>query len=303
MAQRNTKAIVALTFVCIAWGTTYLALRIGVQHYPPFLFAAIRQVVSGLIIMLIGWSMSRRIDLSAGNLKHQALIGLLLITLGNGLVTWAEQVIPSGIAALICSLMPICSVMINLVYARNERINSTIVTGMLLGIAGIGLIFRDNLADLSNSAYIAGMLAIFIATCTWSWGSVLNKKKTDQINPVYNAGLQLLFGGAFLFMGSPFVDNYNGEMDLFHPDVLWSLVYLIIIGSVLAYSAYIYALKELPVGIVSIYAYINPMIAVVVGWLILDEQLTWFTVLAFVTIIAGVYLVNYGYKQQKNITG
>lgn len=297
MANKNTKALIALTFVCIAWGTTYLALRIGVQHFPAFLFAAIRQVVAGSIIMLAAWLMNRRADLSINNLKHQALIGFLLITVGNGLVTWAERVVPSGIAALICSLTPICVVIINLAHAKNERINATIVFGMLLGMAGIGLIFKDNLADISNSAYLTGMLSVFVATCTWSWGSILSRKKTDEVNPMYDAGLQLLFGGIFLFVCSPLIDDYSGEMNLFHPEVIGTMVYLIVIGSVLAYSAYIYAFKNLPVGIASIYAYINPMVAVVLGYLILDEQLTWFTVLAFMTIIAGVYLVKYGYSR------
>ena len=298
MASKNSKAFIALVFVCIAWGTTYLALRIGVKHFPAFLFAAIRQVTAGLIIMVAAWLMNRRADHSLANLKHQALIGFLLITIGNGLVSWAERVVPSGIAALICSLTPICVVVINLTQAKNERVNATIVLGMLLGVAGIGLIFKDNLADLSNGAYLAGMIAIFCATCTWSCGSILSRKKTDEVNPLYDAGLQLLFGGAFLFIGSPLVDDYNGEMDLLHPQVIGSMLYLIVIGSVLAYSAYIYAFKNLPVGIASIYAYINPMVAVVLGYLILGEQLTWFTVLAFVTIIAGVYLVKYGYKKK-----
>jgi drug/metabolite transporter (DMT)-like permease len=299
MTKRNPRALFALGFVCIAWGTTYLALRIGVQHFPAFLFAAIRQVVAGSIIMLIAWLLNRRTDLSMNNLKHQAVIGFLLITIGNGLVTWAERVVPSGIAALICSLTPICVVVINLMQAKSERVNSTIIFGMLLGIAGIGLIFKDNLADISNKAYLVGMISIFLATCTWSWGSILSRKKTGhEINPLYNAGLQLLSGGIFLFAGSPLMDDYSGEINLFHPEVLWSMVYLIIIGSVLAYSAYMYAFKKLPVGIASLYAYINPMVAVVLGYLILQEQLTWFTVLAFITIIAGVYLVKYGYKQQ-----
>lgn len=297
MATKNTKALIALIFVCLAWGTTYLALRIGVRHYPAFLFAAIRQAVAGSIILIIALLLNRRLDLSVNNLKHQALIGFLLITIGNGLVTWAERIVPSGIAALICSLTPICVVIINVMQAKSERVNGTIVLGMLLGIAGIGLIFKDNLADLSNRAYLVGMLSIFLATCTWSLGSILSRKKTHEINPLANAGLQLFFGGIFLFISSLLWDDYSGEMNLFHPEVIGAMIYLIIIGSVLAYTAYIYAFKNLPVGIASLYAYINPMVAVVLGYLILDEQLTGFTVLAFITIIAGVYLVKYGYSR------
>lgn len=293
----NTKGFLALSYISFMWGTTYLVIRIGVLHFPAFLFAAIRQTTSALIIMIISMFFSRKVDLSAKNLMHQAIVGFLLITVGNGLVSWGEKFIPSGVAALLCSLMPLCAVIINLFSAKREKLNLPIVAGLLAGIAGVALIFKDNIKDLANPAYLSGMLVIFIATFSWSLGSVYNKKKQNQVNPIFNSGLQLGFGGLFLTICSPFIDSYD-QMDFFRPDVLWSMVYLIILGSVLAYTAYMYALKELPVGIVSLYAYINPLVAVVLGYFILHEQLTWFTALAFLAIVAGVYLVNLGYRKQ-----
>lgn len=298
---RHTKAYLALAFVCIVWGTTYLALRIAVQHYPAFLFAAIRQVVSGVLIMAMGFLMSRKVDFSKSNLLHQAMVGFLLITIGNGLVSWGERYIPSGVAALLCSLMPLFAVLTNLVISRQERITPLIALGMAMGIGGVGLIFKDNISDLANSSYLTGILCILTATVSWSIGSVLNKKKTNQINPVFNSGVQLLCGGIFLFAGSPIVDDYSGEMNLMQPDVLWSMLYLIVFGSVLAYTAYMFALKELPVGIVTLYAYINPLVAVILGYFLLDEQLTVYTALAFLTIVAGVYTVNSGYRKMRKV--
>src|SRR5690606_13751139 len=108
-------------------------------HYPAFLFAAIRQVISAVIIIAIGLMMSRKVDLSSGNIKHQAFVGFLLITVGNGLVTWGEKYIPSGVAALICSLMPMIAVIVNLLSAKKEKINSFILIGMIIGFAGVGL--------------------------------------------------------------------------------------------------------------------------------------------------------------------
>lgn len=297
MKSQQAKAYLALIFICIVWGTTYLAIRIGVAHFPAFLYAAIRQVLSGLIIMIIGFTISRKVDLSKGNLLHQALVGFLLITLGNGLVTWGERSVPSGVAALICSLMPIVAVIFNLFHSSREKLNSFIIAGMIIGFGGVGLIFKDDFAHVSGKAYLAGVAAIFIATSSWAIGSVLNKRRSAQVNPVFNAGLQLLFGGIFLFMGSPLMDDYS-VMDFFHPDVMGSLIYLIVVGSVLAYTIYMFALKELPVGIVMLYAYVNPLVAVVLGYFILHESLTWFTALAFLSIVTGVYLVNYGYKKQ-----
>lgn len=295
---KTTKAYIALLFLCIVWGTTYLALRLAVVHFPPFLLAGIRQLISGIIILAIGYSFNKTIDLSKKNLLHQGLVGFLLITMGNGLVSWGEKYIPSGVAALICSLMPICAVIINLIQSKKDKLNGIIIFGMTLGMCGVGLIFKDDLEALNNKYYLYGMLATFIATTSWALGSVLNKNRYNPTNPTFNAGLQVVMGGIFLFAFSPLIDSYQ-NMDLLHPDVLYPLIYLIVFGSILAYTAYMFALKELPVGIVTLYAYVNPLVAVVLGYFWLDENLTGYTLLAFISIIAGVYLVNYGYKRQQ----
>lgn len=295
---KTTKAYIALLFLCIIWGTTYLALRLAVVHFPPFLLAGIRQLISGIIILAIGYSFNKTIDLSKKNLLHQGLVGFLLITMGNGLVSWGEKYIPSGVAALICSLMPICAVIINLIQSKKDKLNGIIIFGMSLGMCGVGLIFKDDLEALNNKYYLYGMLATFIATTSWALGSVLNKNRYNPTNPTFNAGLQVVMGGIFLFAFSPLIDSYQ-NMDLLHPDVLYPLIYLIVFGSILAYTAYMFALKELPVGIVTLYAYVNPLVAVVLGYFWLDENLTGYTLLAFISIIAGVYLVNYGYKRQQ----
>ncbi|RYE18105.1 MAG: EamA family transporter [Sphingobacteriales bacterium] len=299
--KNQTKAYLALAFIAIVWGTTYLAIRVAVMQYPAFLMAAVRQATSALIIMGIGYGMSRKVDLSTQNIKQQALVGFLLITLGNGLVSWAEKYVPSGVAALICSMMPIVTVIINLTTVKGERINASIIIGMLLGFAGIALIFKDDLDKFGSTEYLLGIICVFVATSSWALGSVLNKKRTSKINPIFNSGMQVAFGGLFLFILSPFVDSYD-NLVLWQPDAFWSLVYLIIFGSVLAYTAYMYALKELPVALVSTYAYVNPLVAVILGYFILSEPLTWFTALAFLSIMIGVFLVNRGYRQQPRVT-
>lgn len=298
----KTKGYLALAYVAIAWGTTYLAIRVGVLHFPAFLFAGIRQVISGLIIGLAGLAMVRRADLSVMNVRHQVLTGFLMITVGNGLVTWGERVIPSGVAALICSMMPICAVFMNLALHRKEGFNLLIVIGMVLGILGVGFIFRNDLGSLNNPQYLLGAGLTFVATFSWAFGSVLNKNRPKPVNPIFDAGLQLFAGGVFLFMASPFVDDLK-DLDFWHPDVVWSMLYLIFFGSVLAYTAYMYALRTLPVGIVTLYAYINPLVAVILGYYLMSEPLTAFTGLAFVTISTGVFLVNRGYKRKAATIG
>lgn len=296
--HNKTKAWLALIFICIAWGTTYVAIKICVLSFPAFLLAGVRQLSAGIIILALAAAFKGKGDLSFRNIRHQALVGFLMITVGNGLVSWGEKYIPSGVAALICAMMPVFAVMINLGLNRKEKLNWLIVIGMILGFFGVALNFRNSLEDLTNTKYIGGIIGTLIATSSWAFGSIIGKKSPSQINPMFNSGLQVVCGGILLLMVSPFTDSYK-DIGFKDTEALWSLVYLITIGSVAAYTAYMYALKELPVGIVMTYAYVNPLVAVLVGWWWLDESLTWTTAVSFIGIVAGVYLVNMGYKREK----
>lgn len=294
----HSKAWIALVFICIAWGTTYLGIKIGLQALPPFLMAGSRQFLAGMIIFLLSLSNKLPKDLSRNNIARQALIGFLLITLGNGLVSWAEAYIPSGVAALLCATMPIMSVLLNITLKQAERINGLIVTGMVVGFFGVALNFRDSVKDLSNSAYLLGIVATLVATTTWAYGSMISKKNKVNANPIFNSALQVSFGGLFLLLFSPAVDNYE-LINLQNTEGLLAIAYLIIIGSVLAYTAYMYALKHLPTGLVMVYAYINPLVAVILGWWLVSEPLTIYTALSFTCIAGGVFLVNKGYRKKK----
>jgi drug/metabolite transporter (DMT)-like permease len=294
---KQTKAYLAVVYICIVWGTTYLAIRVGVMHYPAFLFAGVRQALAGLILIPAALMFRREKDLSAKNILRQMLVGFLMLTIGNGGVTWGEKYIPSGIAALICSTMPIFAVMFNLASSKKERFNLLIGVGMLLGFCGVGLIFRQNIADITKPTYLGGIFTVILATCGWALGSIVNKQDAAPVNPFFNSGLQLLFGGLFMLLLSPIVDDYAGFV-LWNTSGVISLVYLVIFGSTLAYAAYMYALSVLPVGLATIYAYVNPLIAVLAGYMFLEEALNIYTGLAFVTIVISVYLVNIGYRKQ-----
>lgn len=296
--ENKTKAWLALIFICIAWGTTYLGIKICVEAYPPFLMAGVRQTTAGLFILIIAISNRKGFDLSRKNIVRQVLIGFLMITAGNGLVSWSEQYIPSGLSALICGMMPIGAVIINVAVNKTEKLNGIIITGILSGFAGVAVNFKDSIADLANPAYIVGVLLTLVATFTWALGSVVSRKNAGAKNPVFNSAIQVISGGLFLLLASPAVDNYN-HIEWQNKEAFISLLYLIIIGSVAAYTAYMYALKELPVGIVTIYAYINPLVAVLLGWWWLGEPLNIYTMLSFVLIMLGVFLVNKGYRMQK----
>jgi len=301
----QTKAYLAYLFICIVWGTTYLAIRVGVLHYPPFLFAGTRQVLAGVILVIAALAISRRGDWSRANLMRQAFIGFLLITMGNGLVTWAEQYVSSGMAALICATMPMSAVVINIAQG-SEKLNKMIALGMLLGIAGVALICSDNMKDAGSNRqlFLMGITGLFNATFSWAWGSILNKKKKPQmpgLSPLFNSGLQLLAGGLIMLLISPFADDYSRVTQWWQPDALLAFAYLVSFGSVLAFAAYMFALKELHVGFVTSYAYVNPLVAMLLGYQFMHEPLNEYTVIAFVLIIAGIVIVNRGYRKSAKL--
>jgi drug/metabolite transporter (DMT)-like permease len=284
----------ALAAVCIIWGTTYLALRIAVLHFPPFLFTALRQSIAGLLLIGIFMAVAKPVWPSRNHIFRQAIGGFFMISLGNGLVAWAEMHIPSGIAAIICSLMPVMVILINLSINREERPTIPIFLGVLIGMAGIVMIFGEHVSEFSKSEYLLGIAMTVLAVLSWAAGSIWIKKYPNDVNPFINAGLQLFFGGLFLFPVSLMFDDLSQVT--WSGEAFYSLLYLIAFGSIIAYASYMYALKKLPMTIVSLYAYVNPLVAVVLGWLILDEKLNvkiWFAILI---TVAGIYIVNRGYQ-------
>ena len=146
-------------------------------------------------------------------------------------------------------------------------------TGMALGICGVGLIFRHNIAEMTQPAYLGGICAVLFATSSWAFGSIVNKRYKDPVNPFLNSGMQLFFGGLFMLVLSPVIDDYRGFQP-WNSDALLAMAYLIVFGSALAYAAYMYTLSVLPIGVATLYAYVNPLIAVIVGFLFLKEEVS-----------------------------
>jgi len=287
----------ALAAVCIIWGTTYLALRVAVLHFPPFLFTIIRQTTAGILLLGIVFTLGKAAFPTKDHLWKQAIAGFFMISMGNGLVAWAEMYIPSGVAAIICSLMPVLVILINVTIHRDERPTVPILAGVALGLAGIVMMFSEHLAGFSKSEYIMGIALTFGAVVAWAAGSIWIKKRNTDTNPFVNAGLQMFFGGLLLIPFSLAFDDMSRVA--LSSEVVWSMAYLIIFGSLIAYASYAYALRKLPMTIVSLYAYINPLVAVVLGWLVLDETLNLKIWLSILLTITGIYIVNKGYQLAK----
>lgn len=205
----------ALAAVCLIWGTTYLAPRIAVLHFPPFLFSAIRQTIAGLLLAGSMFAFAKVALPSKQHILRQVIGGFFLITLGNGLVAWGEMHIPSGIAAIICSLMPLMVILINLSINREEKPTFPIVLGVAIGLTGIIMIFGEHLNEFSTLGYTLGILTTFGAVISWASGSIWIKKHNSDSNPFLNAGLQMLFGGLFMFPASLLFDdltNISGRL-------------------------------------------------------------------------------------------
>ena len=272
-------------------------MRIGVMQFPPFLFAALRQIPAGLLLCgFLILAKSEKLP-SLNELRIHAFRGFLMITCGNGLVSWAEVLVPSGLAAIICSTMPVVVILINLTINRTEFPNWIIVLGVLIGLCGILLVFSEYLSDFANPGYRLGIMFIFVATIAWAMGSVLTKQRANKSNPFFNAGMQMLFGGLFCLPLSFAFDDLSNV--IVSSEVVYALLYLSLIGSIAAFSMYAYTLAKLPITIASLYSYVNPLVAVVLGWLVLSEKLNMKIGLAFLITVLGIYLVSYGYQRQQ----
>lgn len=296
--RSNLLAYLALATVCVVWGTTYLVLRIGVTQFPPFLFSMLRFLSAGPILLVGALTFGKATWPDNKTLFNQAISGLLMITLGISMVGWAEVYISSGVAAIICSVMPIWTILINVIINKDESPNWIIILGLTTGLTGVVVIFSEHLSEFSNPNYLTGILITFIANLCWAAGSIWIKKKNNNTNPFLGSGLQMVFGGLLLIPLSLLFDDYSAIN--MTTDVMYALVYMSIIGSVGAYGCYAYAIKKLPMTLVSLYAYINPIVAVILGWLVLSEKLNFRIGLAIIITVAGIYIVNLGY-QKKNV--
>jgi drug/metabolite transporter (DMT)-like permease len=292
--KNNYIAYVALAAVCLIWGTTYLALRIAVLHFPPFLFTALRQTTAGLLLVGFMLTFGKAAMPSRQLIFSQAIAGFFMMTVGNGFVAWGELQVPSGVAAIICSMMPVIVILMNLFLSREEKPTVPIVIGVILGLLGIVMIFSEHISEFSKPEYILSIVMIFGAVLGWAGGSIWIKKKNTGSNPFVNAGLQMFFGGVWCFPLSLLFDDLTAVT--WTAEAAYSMVYLIIFGSIIAYASYSYALRKLPMTIVSLYAYVNPLVAVLLGWLVLDEKFNLKIIAAILLTVAGIYIVNKGYQ-------
>ncbi len=288
-AAVRPRALAAWIAVCVVWGTTYLAIRIALETVPPGLLAGLRWTAAGALLALAVRLAGRRLPPPQA-WPTLALAGFLMTVMGNGLVVWAEQHVSSGLAAVMVAMVPIWSVIIEAVRGRGERVTTQVAVGLLMGFGGIVvLVWPEVQPGGGGRLFVIGMVALQLACAGWALGSSATKHQDSGADPVATSALQMLFGGLILVV----IGTAAGEWSHLHvtPRTLSALVYLVLIGSIVGYTCYVYALTHLPISLVSLYAYVNPIIAVILGALLLGEPFTLRVLAASGLVLAGIAVV------------
>jgi drug/metabolite transporter (DMT)-like permease len=297
MKKDLQKAYIAVGLVSFFWGTTYVASRVGAQHMPGLFVAGVRQFLSGLILVCFFAIRGYKIP-EWKVLKKISIQGIFLLCIANGLLTWALEYISGGLAAIIVALVPLFIALFSVWLSKCARISRWMIVGLVVGFSGIVIIFYDYLGELQNKSFVFGVILSLISVLSWSFGTVYTSKQKNSISILYNVGLQMLIAGMIMLIVCAITGKYVNLAETGQSSWL-ALLYLIVFGSLLAYSAYVFAISKLPPTQVSIYAYINPIVAVGLGWLFLSEKMNLTILLGMFVTLAGVYLVNREFKKER----
>ena len=280
----------ALWTVYIVWGSTYLAIRVSVETLPPLLAASVRFLVAGLLMagVLLIKRGPRGIAISKRELVATTLVGSLLLLGGNGIVMLAERDVPSGLAALIIASTPLWVVLLR--YLAREDIDRGTLIGVAIGFVGVGLLVAPG--EKPDGASLVGMLALVLAALFWGTGSFLSKRLPLPSDPLTSTAWQMLLGGAVIGIAG----GLRGEaaaidVSRFSAASVMALAYLIVVGSLIAFTAYVWVLQHAPISKVATYAYVNPVIAIFLGWLILSEEITPLVIAGAAVIVASVAFI------------
>lgn len=283
--------VLAFTAIYLIWGSTYLGIRVAIETMPPFLMAATRFLIAGTALFTFlklrgaAWPTARQ-------WRSNAIIGTFLLLGGNGLVTWAEQTIPSGITALLIGVGPLFIVLTEWAWPGGTRPTLVTMGALLLGFAGVAWLAAPWENSASGGLNPAGVIAVLFACVSWAFGSIYSRHAKHGADPIVAAALQMLGGGAAMAIVALFHGDF-GRLDLAGISARsWTaFAYLIVAGSLVAFSTFVWLMKHSTPARVSTYAYVNPVVAVILGWLILNEPITTRTLVASAVIVAAVAII------------
>ena len=283
------KALFALSLVCFFWGTTWIASKEAVRNMPALQMAGIRQAIGGIcyisFFLYKGTTWPKK-----GEWNAILLLSFLNFVLSNGLSTWGVKYISAGLGSIIGAIFPLWILIIGLI-GKKTKLQPKIALGLIMGFLGICVIFYEHLHDLLDPKFRFGLMLSLISTWSWAFGTIYTKKHAVHFNPYFALGLQMFISGIALNIFSVASGNAISFSSI--PTISWlSIAYLVIFGSIISFIAYLYALQNLPTEQVSIYAYINPVVAVILGSLIFNEMLTPLIGIGVLITLYGVFLVN-----------
>ena len=292
--DRASKAKLALAFTALftIWGSTYLAIKFAIETIPPYLMSGARFTVAGSILYLIA-----RLGGSPNPTRKQwrdgAVVGTLLLTCGNGVVGWAEQHVPSGITALLVASVPIWMVLIDWVRPNGKRPTLVVSIGLLLGLAGVGVLAAPGFGDEAKPGIALGAAMLILGSIAWAAGSIYSRQSARPDSAQMSTAVQMLTGSVTLFL----VGIVMGELGRFDFAAISSKsflawAYLVTFGAIIGFTAYAYVLRETTPAKASTYAYVNPVIAVLLGWAFANEPITMLTVIGAGIILAGVAIIS-----------
>jgi len=293
-ASKKSGSYLALTLTSIIWGTTWVASRIGVQHVPGLQISYIRQFIAGSLLLIFFFIRGEKLP-TWQQFRWLFVLSIFTFVLSNGFSTWSVKYVSSGLAALISALYPLCVVIIEMIFFKRNNNTSLTFIGLFIGLAGVAIVFYENAFHEQPEGYSYGVILGVIAMIGWSIGTIYIARNKYQMNPYYAIGWQMFFGSFLICLLALTTNNNIPFVEI--PSQTWIvIVYLVSFGSVVAFVAFIYTVKYLSPAIASLYAYINPLVAMIVGSILLDEPLTFNLIIGALITLAGVYIVNYSIK-------
>jgi drug/metabolite transporter (DMT)-like permease len=280
----------ALAVVYLVWGSTYAAIRVALDGFPPFFLGGTRFLTAGVLALAFA-AATGQARLSRRQVLQASIVGVLLLACGNGGVVWSEQYVATGLAAVLIATVPLWMVGIDALHPRGERLTAGVLLSFLLGLAGVGLLMGGGIAIGQGRDFWLGVAALLGAAIAWAAGSIYGRHAEKPGSFAAYTAIEMLAGGAALVV----MATLHGEWAGFRPAALvgaplWAQIYLIVFGSLLAFSAYVWLLRAAPPALVGTYAYVNPIVAIALGILLFDESLDRWTLAGSAVILASVVL-------------
>jgi len=285
------KTFLAFGIIYFVWGSTFLAIRVGVREVPPLILAAMRFLAAGIV--LYGWMIARGERSPSGReWRSASLLGMVIFVLDYGLLFWAEQRVPSGIAAVMLATIPVFMALSEIIFLNTQTLTVRLVLALLIGIGGVAVLMSRSLNLGGAPVDKMGAVALIFASVSWSVASALARKLPLPASKVMSSGAQMLAGGVFLTLTAVML----GEFRNFHPGsvsrgVWFALLYLIVAGSIVGFTAYVWLIHHESPTKVGTYAYVNPIVAVLVGYFLGGEALSVRTIVGTVFVLIGVVVI------------